>query len=359
MASGKLQRAQAKAQRRKKLLAERRKAAAADVRRGQATEIRRAASAPIEGCFVQRGWAERGNGMVILTRRTSTWSLASATFLLDTFCLGVKDVMFRQGDQAEIEMMVEEAGRMMPLEAVDPSYARKLLHDAVAYARSLGIEPHADYAAAEQLFGDVDADACTVAFEFGRDGRPCYIPGPGESPTQIRRRTAALRRTLGEDGFDFVAADDEFDLLDVDEDYDEWGDDDGGYDPDIVPDPEAWQALDEDERVGRVAGYHRRAGFPDEQTELHAILHVIVENQAALGDEIPVRSTLERLMGEGLSRHEAIHAVGTVLTERISRMKRGESADETFGDAYAAAIEQLTAAGWRRAFEEDEETGEG
>jgi hypothetical protein len=31
-----------------------------------------------------------------------------------------------------------------------------------------------------------------------------------------------------------------------------------------------------------------------------------VENQAALGDEIPVRGTLERLMGEGLDRHAAI-----------------------------------------------------
>jgi hypothetical protein len=48
-------------------------------------------------------------------------------------------------------------------------------------------------------------------------------------------------------------------------------------------------------------------------SSLHAAIHVVVENQVALGGEIPVQETLARLMGEGLSRHEAVHAVGSVL----------------------------------------------
>jgi hypothetical protein len=354
MASGKLQRAQAKAQRRKKLLAERRKVADADTRGGPAAEIRRAASAPIETCLVQQGWAERGNGILVLTRRTGPRGLACAMFLLDTFCLGVKDAMFRQGDQAEIERLVEGAGAAEPLDAVDPSYARKLLHDAVAYARSFGIEPHADYAAAELLFGDVAADAGAVAFEFGVDGRPLYIPGPDDSPTQIRRRQEMLRRALGADGFDVLEADDELDLLDEVEADAEWDEDIDGYDPYAAPDPKAWQALDEDERLSQVEAYHHRTGFQAERIRAHAVFHVIVENQIALGDEAPARRTLDRLMGEGLDRHEAIHALGSVVSDQIHRLMQDESAADPNEELYAA-MEQLTAEGWRRMLEEPDD----
>jgi hypothetical protein len=45
--------------------------------------------------------------------------------------------------------------------------------------------------------------------------------------------------------------------------------------------------------------------------------HVIVENQVALGEAYPVQSVLLRLMEEGLDRHDAIHAIGSVLAERL------------------------------------------
>jgi hypothetical protein len=45
----------------------------------------------------------------------------------------------------------------------------------------------------------------------------------------------------------------------------------------------------------------------------HAANHVIVENQLAMGDATVVPATLARLMQEGLDRHDAIHAIGSVL----------------------------------------------
>jgi hypothetical protein len=44
------------------------------------------------------------------------------------------------------------------------------------------------------------------------------------------------------------------------------------------------------------------------------------ENQLALEDQAIVRATLHRLMNEGLTRHDAVHAVGAVLTEHIYDM---------------------------------------
>jgi hypothetical protein len=48
--------------------------------------------------------------------------------------------------------------------------------------------------------------------------------------------------------------------------------------------------------------------------KLHAVMHVIIENQVALGDEVPAQRTLRRLMAEGLDRHQGIHAISSVLT---------------------------------------------
>src|SRR4051794_28901704 len=89
------------------------------------------------------------------------------------------------------------------------------------------------------------------------------------------------------------------------------------YDADDKPRPQTWLELDETERVGLVVDYHRRAGVQLDSLELHAVTHVVVENQVALGDATAVPATLSRLMDEGLDRHEAIHAIGSVLMDIV------------------------------------------
>ena len=88
-------------------------------------------------------------------------------------------------------------------------------------------------------------------------------------------------------------------------------------DPLEAPEPKEWLAIDEAERIQLAQDYYRRARVRLPNEKLHAVFHVVVENQIALGDEIPVQSTLQRLMVEGLDRHEAIHAIASVLAEFI------------------------------------------
>ena len=88
------------------------------------------------------------------------------------------------------------------------------------------------------------------------------------------------------------------------------------YDPLRAPASQEWLDMDELSRIAwsRTIIAGRASAF---QREMHATLHVIVENQAALGDETPAK-TLERLMNAGADRHEAIHAVASVLSEHIT-----------------------------------------
>jgi hypothetical protein len=94
------------------------------------------------------------------------------------------------------------------------------------------------------------------------------------------------------------------------------------YDPLKPPNREAWQSLDEQERIGLVEDFHRRARIRVPNAKIHAVIHAIVENQIALGEEIPVGRTVQRLMSEGLNRHQAVHAVGSVLAGHIHELFR-------------------------------------
>ena len=120
------------------------------------------------------------------------------------------------------------------------------------------------------------------------------------------------------------------------------------YDPHVAPTPEEWLALDEHERIQLVEQYHRRARIRLPNAKVHAVMHAVIENQIALADEIPVRRTLQRLMFEGLDRHDALHAIGSVLAmhmhDLVSRPKAASDANPN--DAYYAALERLTAEDW-------------
>ena len=77
-------------------------------------------------------------------------------------------------------------------------------------------------------------------------------------------------------------------------------------------------------------------------------MHVMVENQTALGDDIPVQRAMQRLMDEGLDRHAAIHAIGSVLAEHMLDLTQQSATDADPNQRYFAALEHLTAEGWRQ-----------
>jgi hypothetical protein len=147
-----------------------------------------------------------------------------------------------------------------------------------------------------------------------------------------------------------AAPDDPFDIDEVDE-FDDVDEQIQDYDPLAEPHPDAWLATDEQRRLDVVERYHRDEGFEAERAGAHAAVHLIVENQIAEGDQLPVRRTLLRLMAEGLDRHEAIHAIGSVLACHINQYLRaapGQQSDSDVNAPYFAELEKLTAEAWLR-----------
>ncbi len=121
------------------------------------------------------------------------------------------------------------------------------------------------------------------------------------------------------------------------------------YDPKIQPDPAEWLALDELSRIELAEAYHRAARVKLPSVTAHAAFHAVVETQIAEGLE-PVVRAMARLMKQGLSRHDALHAVGSVVAEQIfeAANTKDEDVGATLQARYNAAVERLTAEDWER-----------
>jgi hypothetical protein len=119
------------------------------------------------------------------------------------------------------------------------------------------------------------------------------------------------------------------------------------YDAERPPPPEAWLAAGEEERLRAVEAHHAglasHARMP--HPRLHAALHVVVEGQLAAGTPPEVRRALDRLVAGGLTRHEAIHAIGLLVANATTAALEGTSFDAR---VYAQELDALTADGWRR-----------
>lgn len=121
------------------------------------------------------------------------------------------------------------------------------------------------------------------------------------------------------------------------------------YDPEAAPDPEKWLALEEAQRLDSVSAFHSRMRVKLPNAHLHATVHVIVENQLAEGFDLAT-DALDRLRAEGLDRHEAIHAIGSVLIGHVqSLMQEGASTPDPNGP-YGNALRTLTARSWVEEF---------
>ncbi|MBV8377000.1 MAG: hypothetical protein JO279_08350 [Verrucomicrobia bacterium] len=146
--------------------------------------------------------------------------MESGFFLLDVFCLGVKDAGFHCFNSIahHRESLLD---RLFPDEdpvRMTPAAARKLTEDAIRYARDLGFSPGVDYKKASRVFGGITTADCDEEFMFGKDGKPLYIQGPSDSPARVERILRTLEARCGEGGYHYIVVADEFELFDGEED---------------------------------------------------------------------------------------------------------------------------------------------
>ncbi|HMB83682.1 MAG TPA: hypothetical protein VKI40_06465 [Terriglobales bacterium] len=200
------------AQRQRKLAAKaaRRKAVVAGKKKLEVSSaslvgrIRVASKGPFVRCLMPSTLFDIGIGHVVVARLLPSGLLGCAYFLVDVFCLGIKDVFYVEIGENELRSRLAEQFDAQSFIEVEPARARKLIRDAAAYAAGLGLPAAKDTPAIEAIFGDVDAGACSDTFTFGKDGKPFFMSGPNDTPARIRAITQALEENCGTGGWDYL-----------------------------------------------------------------------------------------------------------------------------------------------------------
>ena len=187
---------------------------------------RLAAEAPTQdelvGCWISPGWSRDlhvssregwddvdlgpagpgGVALVLVARAGRRDDLRVCGYLVDTFCLGVKNAFGPQRmRRRELPGFVRTHFAAFPVPAlpVPLELAQHVVHGAVAFAAGLGIEPHPDFEPVCEQLGEL-TEPCAIT--FGRQGRPLYVPGPYDESIAILR---AIKAAVGSDGFAVAA----------------------------------------------------------------------------------------------------------------------------------------------------------
>ena len=191
----------------------------------------RARTLEIFECLVSADWQETGISTVIVARQHKTGNITWGTYLLDTYCLGVKDTtaVFNRSEedyQGYKNQMSSVHPVMLP---IDYDMAHNLVFGAAAYAATLGFKPQKDWADSQFILLPANSpEVEKIDIEFGKDGQPLYISGLYDNVGKI---TAQLNATVGEGNYTFIAnmgrfSDSVFSNDAFDDDEDDFDDDD-------------------------------------------------------------------------------------------------------------------------------------
>ena len=166
--------------------------------------IRQARKYPIEVSWVQRGWQESGLAAILVARRQPDAVLLYGNYLVDYYCLGVKDTFCNANvpsGRFHNELVPRVFMGESPLE-ISPALAHEIIYGAIEYAAQFEFRPHRDFMRSQYVLDPPDAHPRTGTVEFGKDGKPFYVAGPRDNATAIVNQ---LDRTAGEGNFDYVA----------------------------------------------------------------------------------------------------------------------------------------------------------
>ncbi len=166
--------------------------------------IRQARHYPVEGCWIRRDWQESGLAVIVLARRQPNGNLLFGNYLVDYYCLGLKDTFFN-ADIPPGEFKQSLLPRMFqgekPLE-ISLALAHEIIYGAIEYAARFGFKPQRDFRNSQFILDPVDAHPRSGQVEFGKDGKPLFINGPYDNVDRILQQ---LRNTAGDGNFDYLA----------------------------------------------------------------------------------------------------------------------------------------------------------
>ncbi|MBL7815897.1 MAG: hypothetical protein JNL70_12855 [Saprospiraceae bacterium] len=190
----------------------------------------RARKLPIAECWISPNWEGSGLSTIAVARRHNSGNMTLGIYLLDTFCLGLKNtnVLFNQADYEYEDYLDKIFSPHGGKEPIEYTLAHNIIYGAIAYAEDLGFKPNKDWTLSQMILEEDTEDIELIELEFGKDGKPLFINGPYDN---VQKVLNTLNKSVGQGNYDFITqindgSDfDGFDDDDFDDEYDDEDDD--------------------------------------------------------------------------------------------------------------------------------------
>ncbi|NJN23298.1 MAG: DNA-binding response regulator [Acaryochloridaceae cyanobacterium RL_2_7] len=133
-----------------------------------------------------------GLAIVTVVRQPKYNQYLLSTYLVDYWCLGVKDAMGPRtlkslGLSRFLDKIYE--GFDSEFTEISLNQAQSVVFSALDYATELGFSPHKDFETTREFLGEREDFAPITC---GRNGKPCYVSGPYDNPQDIMNTLRAV-----------------------------------------------------------------------------------------------------------------------------------------------------------------------
>lgn len=162
----------------------------------------KARTLPIGKCYIAPpDWQESGMAHVIVTRVRPSGNLIMGAFLVDTFCLGVKDAGYHENmTPSDFEGYLNNYKRGMGLEEISYYEAHNIIYGAMAFAEEGGIKPTKEFDPAGYILEEDTENIPLIEYNFGKNGKHFLVINPDRKEMPYYH---ILKKNLGDD-FEYV-----------------------------------------------------------------------------------------------------------------------------------------------------------
>ena len=174
----------------------------------------------IGACYVSDDIEEMGEGHVIVSRKHTGGRVSMAVFLVDIWCVGVKDSFYRlRLEDYEFKEFIDTY--RLGLRECSYDEAHNWIYGAVAFAEEAGIEPEKSFKITQYMLEEDDDNIPLIEYKYGKDGKHTLV---AHTRLEASRYLPLLEKNLGKGNFDYI--------LNADDDWDDVWDEDDNDDED-------------------------------------------------------------------------------------------------------------------------------
>ncbi len=203
----------------------------------------KARTLPVLECWVNEDWNQTKIANITVARKHSNGNISSASYLVDLYCLGVKDTGFQFNiSPLDYEEFLEEMHSAYEFIKIDYKLAHNIIFAGYEFALNIDINPHPEFSKTTMYFLEEDNDNVDlIDIECGQNGKPMII----KNSDNFKEANILFNRLSESLGSDQIILKDESSPFDGDHEWDDEEDevDDILYDL-IYDDPETERELD-------------------------------------------------------------------------------------------------------------------